>query len=153
MTAVNIPQKCIYLQTHPEYSQLFFIFTKDSPVPWFLILIYFLAYSTVIRYFWHNRKIASFRTRSPRLMIMGFLFIMLNSIINTLCMIRFGNYDSAWRVQCINSVISMMFCFIGYSSMYLARMYRVFHVFTSYQEHLDDQLNSIKEDNLFVSQD
>jgi hypothetical protein len=153
MTAVNIPQKCIYLQTHPEYSQLFFIFTKDSLVPWFLILIYFLAYSTVIRYFWHNRKKASFRTRSPRLMIMGFLFIMLNSIINTLCMIRFGNYDSAWRVQCINSVISMMFCFIGYSSMYLARMYRVFHVFTSYQEHLDDQLNSIKEENLFVSQD
>lgn len=137
MTTIKIPQKCIYLQTHSEYSQLFFIFTKDSLVPWFLILVYFFVFFAIIRYFWHNRKKASFRTRSPRLMIMGFLFMMLNTIVNTLCMVRFGHHDSAWRVQCINSVISMVFCSIGYSSMYLARMYRVFHVFTSYQEHLE----------------
>jgi hypothetical protein len=108
--------------------------------------IFVILFGAAIRYIWVNRRKASFRTRSPHLIIVGFCFTMGSCILNTTIVTEFDYMDSPWRSHCRMEIILIVFCFIGFLSIYFARMWRIYNVFGLYQDYLDERIQSIKEE-------
>ena len=99
----------------------------------FLILLY----SVPIIYMWQNRRQVSFRTRSPKMIMLGFFYMMLNSVLNTVWMTKQQLQTSPWTFQCDLGIVISVCCMLGLMAVYFTRMWRVYKVFSLYQTFLD----------------
>ena len=91
-----------------------------------------ILYTVPIYYMWTNRKQVSFRTRSPKMIILAFIYMMLNSVLNTIWMTKQQNVSSPWTFQCDLGIVISVCCMLGLMSVYFTRMWRVYKVFSLY---------------------
>jgi hypothetical protein len=132
------PDQCTDLSlTLPDGGQ--FIFAQNNYLPWTMIGSYIVVYSVPIVWIFSNRKKGSFRTRSPRIITVGLALMMLDSVLNTIWMTRPAVVGTPWVAQCDLSIFITVFVFFSIMVMYFARMWRVYKVFSLYQQFLDLQ--------------
>jgi hypothetical protein len=91
-----------------------------------------ILYTVPIYYMWTNRKQVSFRTRSPKMIILAFIYMMLNSVLNTIWMTKQQNVSSPLTFQCDLGIVISVCCMLGLMSVYFTRMWRVYKVFSLY---------------------
>lgn len=102
-----------------------------------MIGTFILVYGIAMSWVWINRRVSTFRTRSPLIIMVGFGLMMADSILNTVWMTRPENEYSPFALQCDLGIMMTVFIFFGIMSIYFARMWRVYKVFGLYQEFLD----------------
>ena len=79
----GMPAQCVRLEETIYLEGSPYLFLNNSALPWIMISIYIIAFMVPIIYIWKNRKLSSFSTRSPKLIMLGFLLMMLDCIFNT----------------------------------------------------------------------
>jgi len=57
-----------------------------------------VVYTVPIIWVYKNRKNGTFRTRSPKIIIVGFFLMMLDSILNTIWMTRPNSIDRPYKM-------------------------------------------------------
>lgn len=83
----DLPQQCIDLSgLLPDGGE--FLFQYNSWLPWTIITSIIVLYSVPTLYIYVNRNKTAFRTRSPKLIMLGFLFMMADCSLNTLLLTR-----------------------------------------------------------------
>lgn len=119
--------------------------------------IYFMVFGIPMAYIFINRHKASFRTRSPKLIIVCFLMMMLDCILNTVMMSKPKKLFSKYTFQCDTGIFITVVVFFGLMSIYFTRMWRVYMVFSLYQDYLRDQNKEldilVTNESLDASQD
>ena len=82
-------------------------------------------------YFAYIRDEIAFKTRSPKLITIGFIFLYMDSIGNTVIFASKHDYES-WHSTCNTSIIDTVLFFFGILLVYFLRMYRIYRVFSCY---------------------
>jgi len=84
---VELPAECETLaNVLPDGGK--FIFEDKSWLPWIMIVIYVVTFTLPILYVYKYRNEVSFQTRSPKLIIFSFLYMMGDCISNTVLFSR-----------------------------------------------------------------
>ena len=126
-----MPNQCIQLYDHIKGGAQF-IFANDSAAPWLFIILYLVVFLLPTFYVYRNRKEPSIQTRSPKLIIAGFIFMMFDCILNTNLLSKSPRQVSPWAFQCDLQIIITVVMFFGGMMCYYARMWRVYKVFSLY---------------------
>ena len=131
----SIPDQCIALQIkYPDGGE--FIFDNQSWLPLIINLVLLTVYLVPIIFIFRNRRKPSFRTRSPKLIIVGYLLLMLDSISNTLFLTRNPQKYPVWTQKCLLEIFITIVVFYGLMIILFLRMWRVYKVFRLYQTYL-----------------
>ncbi len=109
-----------------------FIFDDKSWLPWIMIVIYVFSFSLPILYVFKYRNEVSFQTRSPKLIIFSFLYMMGDCISNTVLFSRPESATNAFTFQCDMGITLTVVFFFGILSVYFLRMWRIYKVFHLY---------------------
>lgn len=119
----------------------YFIFEVTHVLPWALILFYIAFFAAAIVYIYKNRREASFRTRSPKIIVFSFVLMMLDCVLNTLMLMQDkSRFESPWYSQCRIGVIATVACQFSYYAIYFSRMYRVSQVYGAQVKYENDYM-------------
>jgi hypothetical protein len=113
-----------------DLARNYFIFEVTHVLPWCLIAFYVAFFTAAIVYIWKNRREASFRTRSPKIIVFSFALMMLDCVLNTIMLMEGkSKFESPWYLQCRIGVLATVICQFSYFAIYFSRMYRVSQVY------------------------
>ena len=134
---VEIPDECTLLsEALPKGGK--FIFDDKSWLPWMMITIYIVSFTLPILYVLKYRNEVSFQTRSPKLIIISFFYMMGDCISNTVLFSRPESATNSFTFQCDMGITLTVVFFFGFLSVYFLRMWRIYKVFHLYQIYLED---------------
>ena len=104
---------------------------------WYYIYMMFIAvvYLIPIILLFKRRKTPEMQPRSPYMTLLGLVYLMLDSLGNTYLFA----IDPAKRQEhvCYMGVLLTVTCQCGFLAMVVIRMYRIFSVYSAYEEYLD----------------
>jgi hypothetical protein len=115
-------------------------------MPYTLIFLITLAYGAPIMWILKNRRVASFRTRSPKVIILGFALMLGNAVLSTLWMTRDINTSNPLTYQCDIGIFIAVFFQLGILTVFMLRMWRVYRVFSLYQSFLEHQKQQVQNE-------
>ena len=131
-----MPEQCISLfndtKVHTNY-----VFGENSPVGYIIIALMGILYTGCFIYIFLNRRRIAFRSRSPKLLMIGIVVLCSDSILNTLIFSSSTGGSKNYRVKCILGIVTTIIGLFGFLTSLSLRMYRVFRVFTIYTKYLD----------------
>lgn len=127
-----MPTHCQEIGANLYLSNGQWIFRIDTAGPWLCTIIYTCIFVPPIVYLILNRNRPSVQTRSPKIVIAGFVFMMLDCILNTFLFTHSPHQTSPWAFNCNLGIFVIVVCFFGSMFAYAARMWRVKKVFVLY---------------------
>ena len=132
---MSLPNQCEYLIANLPNGN--FIFENHAWLPWILNLSYVTVYSAVIYYVYKNKSKATFRTRSPRLIMVGYFLMMMDCVANTIILTKNQLNVDKFTYQCDFHICTTVLLYFSMMAVYFVRMWRVYKVFDLYQKYLD----------------
>ena len=128
---MEIPGECNLLsKALPQGGR--FIFNDKSWLPWIMVIIYIVSFTLPILYVFKYRNEVSFQTRSPKLIICSFAYMMGDCISNTVLFSRPESSKNSFTFQCDMGISLTVVFFFGILSVYFLRMWRIYKVFHLY---------------------
>ena len=116
--------------TFPEGGK--FIFNSSDWLVWVISAVYIVVFGLPILYILVNRNKPTFSTRSPKLLIFGFIMMMGSCLLNTYRLTKQSKKFTLYAVQCDLSVLITVTVFYGLMAAYYVRMWRVYLCFDLY---------------------
>lgn len=104
-----------------------------------LNIFYVVLFSAAIFYVYRNRAKATFRTRSPRLIMSGYFLMMMDCVCNTIALTKNTLNVDKFTFQCDFHICTTVLVYFSMMAVYFVRMWRVYKVFGLYQKYLDQQ--------------
>lgn len=141
----ELPEQCTHLSEHLQQGDQY-IFDYSSALPWSLIILYMIVFGVPIGYIYHNRQRPSFMTRSPMLIMVSFFLMMCDCILNTNLISHTPGDMTPTYFQCDLEIVITVVVFFGILMIYYARMWRVYKVFSLYQDYMDQQKLTIEKE-------
>ena len=140
---VSMPFQCQEMNSRVKAGQGF-IFQMFSVNFWLAISVYTVICVGVLVLARFYRNQIAFKTRSPKLIVLGVVFFYCDLIGNTI--IFSGDFDSSmWKNTCNQSIIVTVVFSFGILMVYILRMYRIYRVFSVYENFLSNQIKCIQD--------
>ena len=95
-----------------------------------------ILYALAFVFLFSHRKSTAFKTRSPKLVLVSVVFLCIDSMGNTV-LYSFKSDQPSWKWKCVLSIFVEL-CFVTVIMMVFLRMYRIFKVYSSYNQYLSD---------------
>ena len=100
-------------------------------------------------FIWINRLNVAFYTRSPYIILLGFLFLLADSVLNTFLFSKPGENVSVvsgmdpFKLQCNLGILATCVGMYGFIITLCMRMWRVYRVYALYTEYLAKSKQSL----------
>lgn len=131
---MEYPSQCVNLSQNLPSGNTF-KFQYEAWSFYCLIALYLALFGGPAIYIFANRNSVNFKTRSPLLIILGYLFMIGDSVFNTL-LYASPNEEIKWGYQCDMGILISVTVFNGILGVYFLRMFRVYKVFKCYGTYL-----------------
>ena len=124
----QLPYEC------KKHAHVEAVFAKDKAgtIATTLICVVFpIVFGIAIITFWLKRNTIAIKSRSPFLIILGLLFLLLDCIFNTLSFTSSDEKEN-WCIQCRLSIFTTVIFSFGILTFYFLRMWRIYKVYQLY---------------------
>lgn len=112
-----------------------YVFQKHHGLKWLAMLVIAVLYAIPIYKVYVRKSSPEMTPRSPNMIIMYLCFLLLDSIMNTY-LFSMNNPEERTVLVCYLGVFCTVVCQFGIMMMVYLRMYRIYSVFSAYEEYL-----------------